>query len=97
MKIEDGVLDQMKRFLDFSARKQQATTFMRARCLGSAVVESAWVAAGHVDAYQMLKVNAWDIAAGWNSRHTRSDVYERQHRTGPRDAHDACCDPGVSA
>ena len=35
-----------------------------ARCLGSAVVESAWVAAGCVDAYQMLKVNAWDIAAG---------------------------------
>jgi myo-inositol-1(or 4)-monophosphatase len=47
-----------------SARKQQAATFMRSRCLGSAVVESAWVAAGHVDAYQMLKVNAWDIAAG---------------------------------
>ena len=26
MKIEDGVLDQMKRFLDFSARKQQVIT-----------------------------------------------------------------------
>ena len=47
-----------------AARQHHAATFMRSRCLGSAVVESAWVAAGHVDAYQMLKVNAWDIAAG---------------------------------
>jgi myo-inositol-1(or 4)-monophosphatase len=34
------------------------------RKLGSAAIESAWVACGRADAYIVTKINPWDIAAG---------------------------------
>jgi myo-inositol-1(or 4)-monophosphatase len=34
------------------------------RRLGSAALDCAWVAAGRLDAYWELSINAWDIAAG---------------------------------
>ncbi len=37
---------------------------MDMRKLGSAAIESAWVACGRAEAYVATKINPWDIAAG---------------------------------
>src|SRR5690606_387782 len=34
------------------------------RRLGSAAIDLAWVAAGRLDGYWELELNAWDVAAG---------------------------------
>jgi myo-inositol-1(or 4)-monophosphatase len=61
----DPVVRERLNAAGIAARRDQVATVMRSRCLGSAVVSSAWVAAGRVDAYLMVRVNAWDIAAGF--------------------------------
>ncbi len=62
--VSDPVIRQALNDLGIAARRDQVATVMRSRCMGSAVISSAWVAAGRVDAYLMVRVNAWDIAAG---------------------------------
>lgn len=42
----------------------EAENFRRVKCFGSAAVESAWVAAGKLDAYVMTMSYPWDTAAG---------------------------------
>jgi myo-inositol-1(or 4)-monophosphatase len=44
--------------------EKQAEHLRRVKCLGSAVVESALVASGRLDAYAMTVSYPWDIAAG---------------------------------
>jgi myo-inositol-1(or 4)-monophosphatase len=41
-----------------------AAALQRVKCLGSAVVEGAFVAAGRMEAYCMLAMHPWDVAVG---------------------------------
>ena len=43
---------------------REAETFERVKCLGSAVVESSFVACGRIDGFVMTMSYPWDIAAG---------------------------------
>lgn len=45
-----------------TARSQAAGAVQRVKCLGSAVVEGAYVAAGRMEAYCMLAMKPWDVA-----------------------------------
>jgi myo-inositol-1(or 4)-monophosphatase len=45
-----------------SARAKTASALQRVKCLGSAVVEGAYVAAGRMEAYCMLAMKPWDVA-----------------------------------
>lgn len=44
------------------AHGRMAATVQRIKCLGSAVVEGAWVASGRLDAYWMTYLKPWDVA-----------------------------------
>ena len=43
---------------------REAEAFERVKCLGSAVVESCFVACGRIDGFVMTMSYPWDIAAG---------------------------------
>lgn len=44
------------------AHGRMAGAVQRIKCLGSAVVEGAWVASGRLDAYWMTYLKPWDVA-----------------------------------
>jgi myo-inositol-1(or 4)-monophosphatase len=44
------------------ARGRTATAVQRIKCMGSAVLEGAFVAAGRMEAYCMLAMKPWDVA-----------------------------------
>jgi myo-inositol-1(or 4)-monophosphatase len=46
------------------ARSRSAASLQRVKCLGSAVLECAFVAAGRMEAYCMLSMKPWDVAVG---------------------------------
>lgn len=45
-----------------SARAQTAGAMQRVKCMGSAVLEGAFVATGRMEAYCMLAMKPWDVA-----------------------------------
>ncbi|MDB5102653.1 MAG: inositol monophosphatase [Fibrobacteres bacterium] len=45
-------------------RGRTAAALQRVKCLGSAVVEGSFVAAGRMEAYCMLAMKPWDVAVG---------------------------------
>lgn len=47
---------------NLSARLHTAAAVQRVKCMGSAVLEGAFVAAGRMDAYCMLAMKPWDVA-----------------------------------
>ncbi len=47
---------------NLSARAHTAASVQRVKCMGSAVLEGAFVAAGRLDAYCMLAMKPWDVA-----------------------------------
>jgi myo-inositol-1(or 4)-monophosphatase len=47
---------------NFWARMRIADAVQRVKCLGSAAVEGAFVAAGRLDGYWMLSLHPWDVA-----------------------------------
>ncbi len=47
---------------NFLARMRMAAALQRVKCLGSAVVEGAFVAAGRMEAYCMVTMKPWDVA-----------------------------------
>ena len=49
---------------NFLARMRTASALQRVKCLGSAVLECAFVAAGRMDAYCMVAMKPWDVAVG---------------------------------
>lgn len=48
---------------NFALIRAAADKAQRVKCLGSAVVEGAYVAAGRMEAYAMAYFHAWDVAA----------------------------------
>jgi myo-inositol-1(or 4)-monophosphatase len=46
----------------FSARLRAAASVQRVKCMGSAVLEGAFVAAGRMEAYCMMSMKPWDVA-----------------------------------
>ncbi len=62
-----GHTDEMRKELNarnLESRGRAAAALQRVKCLGSAVVESAFVAAGRMEAYCMLAMHPWDVAVG---------------------------------
>jgi myo-inositol-1(or 4)-monophosphatase len=62
-----GSTDEKRRELNaknLESRGRAAAALQRVKCLGSAVVESAFVAAGRMEAYCMLAMHPWDVAVG---------------------------------
>ncbi|MEO6096754.1 MAG: inositol monophosphatase family protein [Fibrobacteria bacterium] len=49
---------------NLESRGRAAAALQRVKCLGSAVVESSFVAAGRMEAYCMLAMKPWDVAVG---------------------------------
>lgn len=49
---------------NLQSRGRAAAALQRVKCLGSAVVESAFVAAGRMEGYCMLAMYPWDVAVG---------------------------------
>jgi myo-inositol-1(or 4)-monophosphatase len=47
-----------------AARSRAAGSLQRVKCLGSAVVESSYVASGRMEAYCMMAMKPWDVAVG---------------------------------
>jgi myo-inositol-1(or 4)-monophosphatase len=47
-----------------TARSKAAGALQRVKCLGSAVVEGSFVAAGRMEAYCMMAMKPWDVAVG---------------------------------
>jgi fructose-1,6-bisphosphatase/inositol monophosphatase family enzyme len=47
---------------NISSRARMAGAVQRIKCMGSAVLEGAFVAAGRMDAYCMLAMKPWDVA-----------------------------------
>lgn len=47
---------------NLSARVRTAAALQRVKCMGSAVLEGAFVAAGRMEAYCMLAMKPWDVA-----------------------------------
>ncbi|MDB5049380.1 MAG: suhB [Fibrobacteres bacterium] len=49
---------------NLQSRGRAAAALQRVKCLGSAVVEGSFVAAGRMEAYCMLAMKPWDVAVG---------------------------------
>ncbi len=47
---------------NLSSRMRAAAAMQRVKCMGSAVLEGAFVAAGRMEAYCMLAMKPWDVA-----------------------------------
>jgi len=47
---------------NFFARMKTVSSVQRVKCLGSAVVEGAYVAGGRMEGYCMVILNSWDVA-----------------------------------
>lgn len=59
-----GAHAEAKNALRISATSQLAGAALRIRMLGSAAIDLAWLAHGHLDATVTLSNNAWDMSAG---------------------------------
>jgi myo-inositol-1(or 4)-monophosphatase len=62
-----GNTDEQRRELNarnLESRGRAAAALQRVKCLGSAVVEGSFVAAGRMEAYCMLAMKPWDVAVG---------------------------------
>lgn len=62
-----GTTDEARRELNaknLESRGRAAAALQRVKCLGSAVVEGAYVAAGRMEGYCMLAMHPWDVAVG---------------------------------
>jgi len=49
---------------NLQSRIRAAAALQRVKCMGSAVVEAAFVAAGRMEAYCMMAMKPWDVAVG---------------------------------
>ncbi len=47
---------------NFLARMNTVSSVQRVKCLGSAVIEGAYVASGRMEGYCMVILNSWDVA-----------------------------------
>ncbi len=62
-----GPTDEIRKELNarnLESRGRAAAALQRVKCMGSAVVEGAFVAAGRMEAYCMLAMHSWDVAVG---------------------------------
>src|SRR4051812_33030066 len=62
-----GVTDKQRWRLNkktLMARLRSAAALQRVKCLGSAVLEGAFVASGRMEAYCMMAMKPWDVAVG---------------------------------
>jgi myo-inositol-1(or 4)-monophosphatase len=73
---------------NFLARMGTVSSVQRVKCLGSAVVEGAYVASGRMEGYCMVILNAWDVAvtsllvreAGGEVTTLSGDRFQLKHR-----------------